>query len=218
MQNSNWREEKRLAFNFRLRIIIISPPHRSQCNVSGTVEGCKFLTCAFILINSLGLVPHHKIWKVGNLWNKISTVLMKANTDVHCSLFAVSLIWGFTFLEIVSNMGSVPYGWIAIALNRKSHFWIKRATWFMSWKHALFAFHCHSNVSLQARQKRGMPTSSSVSKEMKEVCNKDESGHVCNKVTHPVRLPDLRGASGMKESFQEFKTMTMMVILVPFYF
>ena len=60
-----------------------------------------------------------------------------------------------------------------------------------------------------------MPTSSSVSKEMKEVCNKDESGHVCNKVTHPVRLPDLRGASGMKESFQELKTMTMMVILVP---
>ena len=59
-----------------------------------------------------------------------------------------------------------------------------------------------------------MPTSSSVSKERKEVCNKDESGHVCNKVTHPVRLPDLRG---MKESFQELKTMTMMVILVSLY-
>ena len=75
-----------------------------------------------------------------------------------------------------------------------------------------------SVVTLRARQKGGIPTSSSVSKEMKEVCNKDESGHVCNKVTHPVRLPDLRGASGMKESFREFKTMTMMVILVPFYF
>ena len=36
-----------------------------------------------------------------------------------------------------------------------SHFWIKRATWFMSWKHARLAFHCHSNVSLRARQKGG---------------------------------------------------------------
>ena len=95
VQNLNWRDGKRLAFNFRFIIIIIFPSHRSHYNVSGTVEGCKFLTCAYILINSPDLVPHHKIWKIRNLWNKISTILMAATH--WSSLFTVCGIFDMRF-------------------------------------------------------------------------------------------------------------------------
>ena len=158
MQNSNWREEKRLAFNFRLIIIIISPPHRSQCNVSGTVEGCKFLTCAFILINSLGLVPHHKIWKIGNLWNKISIILMKAT---HWS--SLFIVCGVFDLRFHFSWGSFEHhGLCSIWPNchcleslKWRHFLTKRATWFMSQKRARDLLFIVIPMLLCERDKKG---------------------------------------------------------------